>query len=143
MSIVPIVSLFFKSHPWLRNANVVLKNALCGQFNCRRKKYDKYTNSNLFCHFYRKHTVCFQDFVHSLGYSRNMQLTNTHHSYACGASKFQIYNVLFYLLSAKDLSYYSLLLTCCSDLSNITCWYMKLLCNVSFSNAVLTVFDGP
>ena len=150
---LPIVNLFFKTHPWLHDAkkkpDVVLKIALCVEFNCHGKKYDKYnilecflkldvwatlyillwqcSNSNRFCHFYRKHTVCFQDFVHSLSYSRNM---HKYHSYACGASNIQIYNILYYLLSAKDLSYYPLLLTCCSVLSNITCWYLKLLCNV-------------
>ena len=30
------------------------------------------TNSNWFCHLYQKHALRFQDFVHSLGYSRNM-----------------------------------------------------------------------
>ena len=60
-------------------------------------------NSNRFCHLYRKHTVCFQDFVHSHCYSSNMQLTNTYCSYACGASK-QCTEFL-YMLSAKDLSY--------------------------------------
>ena len=49
-------------------------------------------------------------------------------SYIC--SNFQIYNVHFYMLSAKDLTYYPLLLKCCSDLPNITFWYFKLLCNL-------------
>ena len=41
---LPIVNLFSKSHPWLHDAkkDAVLKNALCVQFNCHRKKYDKY-----------------------------------------------------------------------------------------------------
>ena len=83
-----------------------------------------------FAIFTENTTVRFHDFVHSLGYSRNMRLTNTYRSKACGASNFQIYNVLFYMLDAKDLSYYPLLLTCCSDLSNITFKYFKLLCDL-------------
>ena len=58
---------------------------------------------------------------------QNMRLTNAYCSYACGASKFQIYNVLFYIPSAKDLSYYPPSYARRSNLSNITCWYLKLL----------------
>ena len=46
---------------------------------------------------------------------------------ACGASKFQIYEVLFYFPCAKDLSHYPPCFERRSDLFNITCWYMKLL----------------
>ena len=64
-------------------------------------------NSNQFCHFNRKHTVCFQDFVHSLGYSSN-HATDKYLSFihvcACGASKFQIYNVLICLVQKTSLT---------------------------------------
>ena len=65
-------------------------------------------------------------------------------SYACGASKFQIYNVLFNFPSAKDLSHYPPCFERRSDLSNITCWYLKLLHDIpktSIGNEYLTVFE--
>ena len=51
---------------------------------------------------------------------QDMRLTNKYCSYACGASKFQ-------MPSAKGLSHYPLCFERRSDLSNITCWYLKLL----------------
>ena len=56
---------------------------------------------------------------------QDIRLTNKYCSYACGASKFQMY--FFYFLSAKDLSHYPPCFEHRSDLSNITCWYLKLL----------------
>ena len=69
--------------------------------------------------------------------------------YACGASKFQIYNVFFYFPSAKDLSHYPPCFERRSDLSNITCWYLKLLHDIpktyllamSIDCMYLTVFE--
>ena len=46
-----------------------------------------------------------------------MRQTNTYCSYACGASKFQMY--FFYFSSAKDLSHYPPCFERRSDLSNI------------------------
>ena len=75
-----------------------------------------------------------------------MRLTNTYCSYAYGYSKFQIYNVLFCFPSAKDLSYYPPSFAHRSDLSNITCWYLKLLHDISKTylwqcSMYLTVFE--
>ena len=137
---LPIVSLFFKSHLWLRDANkqiqflkmnyvenliVTEKSTSITFFECFLKHDVCATihilwQSNWFCHFYRKHTVLFKILSIHLAIYCYMRLTNTYRSKACGASNFQIYNVLFYMLITKDLSYYPLLLICCSDLPNIT-----------------------
>ena len=52
-----------------------------------------------------------------------------------------IYNEFFYMLSAKDQSYDSLLLTCCSDLPNITFWHFKLLCNLPQIHLLATQYS--
>ena len=95
---VPIVSAFLKSHPRLHDVNkqirflkmLYVENLIVTEksttsitfFECFLK-HDVYATIkilwqcfyfNWFFHFYRKHTVFF---VHSLGYSRNMHLTNT------------------------------------------------------------------
>ena len=56
--------------------NVFLKHDVCANLYILWQCF----YSNWFCHFYRKHTVHFQDFVHSLSYSSHMHLTNTYHS---------------------------------------------------------------
>ena len=138
--------------------DAVLKNALCGEFNCHKKsttsktsfecflKHDvcatlyilwQCSNSNRFCHFYRKHTVRFQVFVDSLGYSSNMRLTNTYRSYACG-TKSTIY--FFICLVQKT----PLLLTYCSNQHYLLVLEVALRFteSTSLSTAILTVFEN-
>lgn len=79
--------------------------------------------------------IFYQRYSTSFSYPKTYRLTNAYHSFRFKATTSN--STMHFFL--KELSYYLLHFACCYDLSNITCWYLKLLCDIYFQKHMFTV----